>query len=81
MPIKLGGLEIASTGDLVVGGAAYAVGFAVDAFFFPGGASSPEVAGATAIAGLAIKYAVHGAIRYSRRRRDNGEHGPGSRAL
>lgn len=72
MPIKLGGLEIASTGDLIAGGGAYAAGFAIDSFLFPGGATSSEVAGACAIAGLALKYAVEALVRYLRRRRRDG---------
>lgn len=48
--IKIGGLELATTGDVIVGGLTYGTAFAIDAFFFTGGAASAEVAGAAAAA-------------------------------
>lgn len=56
--MKIGGIELATPGDIIVGGAGYMCGFAVDAFFFTGGAASAEVAGATAMGALSAKYAV-----------------------
>ena len=43
---------------MIVGGPAYGAAFAIDAFFFTGGATSAEVAGAAAVAALGAKYAV-----------------------
>jgi len=62
MAIKLGGLELGTPGDIIVGGGAYAVGFAVDAFFFSGGATSATTAGACAAGALSVKYAIQGAL-------------------
>ena len=58
MAIKIAGLELATAGDIIVAGGAYGVGFAVDALFFSGGATSAEVAGASAIGALSLKYAI-----------------------
>ena len=58
MAIKLGELELATAGDVVVAGFAYGIGFAVDAFFFPGGAECGAVAGASAASAIGVKYAV-----------------------
>jgi hypothetical protein len=67
MAIKLGGLELATPGDIVVGGGAYAIGFAVDAFFFSGGATSATTAGACAAGALSLKYAVQTALGSKKR--------------
>jgi hypothetical protein len=58
LAIKLGGIELATPGDVIVGGTAYGVVFAIDAFFFSGGATSAQSAGAAAAAALGVKYGV-----------------------
>jgi len=63
MSLKFGDLELATPGDIIVGGGAFACAFAVDAFFFPEGASSVESAGASAIGALALKYATQELLR------------------
>ena len=68
MAIKIGDLELATPGDVVVGGLAYGVAFATDAFFFSGGATSAETAGAAAAAALGAKYAVQDLVRRWRKK-------------
>lgn len=58
MAFKIAGLELATPGDVIIVGSAYGAAFVIDAFFFTGGASSTEVAGATAITALSAKFAV-----------------------
>ena len=70
--MKIGEIELTTPGDIIVGGAGYVCGFAVDAFFFIDGAASAEVAGATAMGALSVKYAVQtgwGKLRARRRPR------------
>jgi hypothetical protein len=55
---KIGDLELGTPGDVIVGGLTYGTAFAIDAFFFTGGAASAEVAGAAAAAALGAKYAI-----------------------
>jgi hypothetical protein len=69
LAIKLGDLELATPGDVVVGGTAYGVAFAVDAFFFSGGATSAESAGAAAAAALGLKYGIQKALAWRRARK------------
>ena len=56
--MNIGGIELATPGDIIVGGLSFAGGFAVDAFFFSGGATSAEVGGATMAGALGVKYAI-----------------------
>lgn len=56
--MNIGGVELATPGDIIVGGLSFAGGFAVDAFFFSGGATSSEVGGATMAGALGVKYAI-----------------------
>lgn len=58
MAFKFGDLELGTRGDVVIGGLAYGAGFLIDAFFFPGGATSPEVANAVTFAAVGMKYGV-----------------------
>lgn len=71
MAVKIGNLEFATAGDLIVGGGAFALGFGVDAFFFSGGATSTEAGGACAAGALAAKYAVQTTWKRLRRRKQN----------
>lgn len=68
MTLKIGDLELATPGDIIVGGGAFAATFAIDAFYFPDGASSVESAGAAAIGALAFKYAVQEIFRRLRKK-------------
>jgi len=52
---------------VIVGGPAYGAAFAIDAFFFTGGATSAEVAGAAAVAALGAKYAVQSLRRWRKK--------------
>lgn len=67
MAIKLGGIELATPGDIIVGGTTYGVVFAVDAFFFSGGATSAQSAGAATAAALGAKYGIQKLIAHRRR--------------
>ncbi|MDQ3774978.1 MAG: hypothetical protein M3461_11760 [Pseudomonadota bacterium] len=58
MAFKIGDLELATPGDIFIGGLAYGAAFTIDAFFFPDGANSAEVANAATIAALGTKYGV-----------------------
>ena len=64
MPLKIGGMQLTTPGDIIVGGGAYAAGFAIDAFFFSGGATSAEAGAASAIGALSTKYAAQKAVRW-----------------
>jgi len=68
MAFKIGDLELGTPGDVIVGGLAYGAAFAIDALFFTGGATSAEVAGATAAAALGAKYAVQESWRRWRKK-------------
>lgn len=68
MPFKIGGLELATRGDMIVGGLAYGTTFAIDAFFFTGGATSSEAAGAAAAGALGAKYAIQESLRRWRKK-------------
>lgn len=57
-PINIGGIELATPGDVAVGGIAYATGFAVDAFFFSGGVTSGATGGACTAGALGVKYSI-----------------------
>lgn len=56
--MNIGGIELATRGDIIVGGLSFAGGFAVDAFFFSGGATSAAAGGATMAGALGVKYAI-----------------------
>jgi hypothetical protein len=71
MAIKVGDLESATRGDLIVGGGAFALGFGADAFFFSDGATSTETGAACMAGALAAKYAVQEVLRRVRRKRRN----------
>ncbi len=70
MAIKLGDLELATPGDVIVGGTTYGVVFAIDAFYFSGGATSAQSAGAAAVAALGVKYGIQGLLSRRRARQD-----------
>lgn len=57
-PIRIGAVELATPGDVAVGGLAYAIGFGVDAFFFSHGVTSGATAGACAAGALGAKYSI-----------------------
>lgn len=74
MSLKIGDMELATPGDVLVGGLAYGITFAVDAFFFSGGATSAESAGAAAAGALGAKYAIQeGLWRWKNRRKKGTE--------
>jgi hypothetical protein len=75
MAVKFGNLEFATAGDLIAGGGAFAVGFAVDSFLFSGGATSTETGGACAAGALAGKYAAQKVWRRLRKKKE-AEWGP-----
>lgn len=56
--MNIGEIELVTPGDIIVGGLSFSTSFAVDAFFFSGGATSVEVGGATMAGTLGAKYAI-----------------------
>ena len=62
-PIKLVGIEMTTPGDIATAGLAYAIGFAVDAFFFSHGVSSGAAAGACAAGAIGAKYSIQGFLQ------------------
>ncbi len=74
MGIKVGNLEFATAGDLIVGGGAFSIGFGIDAFLFSGGATSTEAGGASMAGALALKYGIQKA--FERLSRDQEREGP-----
>jgi len=61
--LKIGGVNLTTPGDVIVGGAAYVCGFTTDALFFSGGVTSGEVGAASMIGAIAAKYAAQEALK------------------
>jgi hypothetical protein len=70
--MNIGGIDVHTPGDIIVVGAGFAAGFAVDAFFFSGGVTASETGAATAMAALSSKYAVQKFILSNDNENDSG---------